>query len=118
MNRLLIAHLRGDDFFAVDRFPSAELTVRQSRAIAGATPGQANLEVTADLALRGETHAVEFAVVAAARDDGTLVAQGTIAFDRTRWGSIYGSGRFFARLGKHVVNDLIDLQVKVVATPA
>jgi hypothetical protein len=47
---------------------------------------------------------------------GELVAQGTVAFDRTRWGSLYGLGRFFARLGKHVVNDLIDIQVKVVAT--
>ncbi len=118
MNRLLIAHLRSEDFFAVERFPEAELVITRSEAIVEATPGRENLRVTAQLTLRGETHEVGFAVVAAVRDDGALVAQGAVAFDRTRWGSIYGSGRFFARLGKHVVNDLIDLQVKIVATPA
>ena len=39
----------------------------------------------------------------------------TLAFDRTLWGSIYGSGKFFRRLAGHLVNDLVEIQVKVVA---
>lgn len=46
--------------------------------------------------------------------DGIPAAQATIAFDRTVWGSIYGSARFFHRLGMHLLNDL---QVRIVAKP-
>jgi polyisoprenoid-binding protein YceI len=117
MNAKLIAHLRSEDFFAVDRFPEVTLRVRESELLAGATPGLPNLRVAAELTLRGETRPVEFFVTAAARADGALVAQGSLQLDRTLWGAIYGSGKFFARLGMHVVNDLVDLQVKVVAAP-
>ena len=41
-----------------------------------------------------------------------------IDLDRTQWGSIYGSGKFFARLGQHVVNDLIHLHLKVTTIPS
>jgi hypothetical protein len=37
-----------------------------------------------------------------------------VDFDRTQWGSIYGSGKFFSRLGQHVVNDVIHLHLKIV----
>ena len=40
-------------------------------------------------------------------------AQAVFAFDRTVWGSIYGSGKFFQRLGMHLVNDLIEVQVRL-----
>jgi hypothetical protein len=39
------------------------------------------------------------------RSDGTYAAQAFITIDRTEWGVLYGSSRFFARLGDHVVND-------------
>lgn len=115
MNAKLIAHLRSEDFFALDRFPEVILRVTDSELLREITPGMPNLRVEAELALRGETRPVEFFVTAARRQDGALVAQGSLQFDRTIWGAIYGSGKFFARLGMHVVNDLVDIQVKVVA---
>lgn len=115
MNGKLIAHLRSEDFFALDRFPEVSLRVTGSELLRDITPGMPNLRVEAELALRGEKRPVEFFVTAAARQDGALVAQGSLQFDRTIWGAIYGSGKFFARLGMHVVNDLVDIQVKVVA---
>jgi len=36
------------------------------------------------------------------------------SFDRTRWKVLYGSGRFFHRLGMNLVNDLIQLEIKIV----
>jgi rhodanese-related sulfurtransferase/polyisoprenoid-binding protein YceI len=115
MNAKLIAHLRSDDFFALDRFSEVALRVTGSELLGDVTSGMPNLRVEADLLLRGETRPVEFFVTAAARQDGAVVAQGSLQFDRTLWGAIYGSGKFFARLGMHVVNDLVDIQVKVVA---
>lgn len=115
MNAKLIAHLRSDDFFALDKYPEVKLRVTGSEFLRDATAGMPNLQVAAELSLRGKTQPVGFSVIAAARQDGALVAQGSLQFDRTLWGAIYGSGKFFARLGMHVVNDLVDLQVKVVA---
>jgi len=42
-----------------------------------------------------------------------LTAQAWLEIDRTRWGVNYGSGRLFAWLGKHVVNDHIGLHLKI-----
>lgn len=39
-------------------------------------------------------------------------------FNRTRWGVIYGSSRFFRHLGMHLVFDLISLQLRIVTEPA
>jgi hypothetical protein len=47
--------------------------------------------------------------------DGSLTALAQIDIDRTRWNVLYGSGRFFQMLGKHLVNDAITLFVKIVA---
>lgn len=46
--------------------------------------------------------------------EGKPAAQATFSLDRTHWGAIYGSARFFQRRGMHLVNDLIDLQLRIV----
>ena len=47
--------------------------------------------------------------------EGRFVAQAHFDFDRTLWNVVYGSGRLFEKLGMHLVNDLISLQLKIVA---
>ena len=47
-------------------------------------------------------------------DDGRPAAQATFSFDRTLWNVLYGSGRWFHRLGGHLVNDLVEIQVRIV----
>ena len=54
-------------------------------------------------------------LLAAASAD-RLTAQAQLDLDRTVFGSIYGSGRFFRFLGQHVVNDHVHLHVKLQAT--
>ena len=50
----------------------------------------------------------------ATSDDGQrLTGQGQFELDRTAYGSHYGSGKLFRFLGKHLVNDLIHLHVKI-----
>ena len=48
--------------------------------------------------------------------EGRFVAQAHFDFDRTLWNVVYGSGRLFEKLGMHLVNDLISLQLKIVAS--
>ena len=112
----LIAHLATGDFFRIDRYPTATFRLEGVEPVPGAAPGKTNASIRGSLELRGVTHPLNFpAIVAPAGDDGVAV-QGSFQFDRTRWGSRYGSGRFYERLGMHLVNDQITIQVRLVAT--
>lgn len=112
-NQMLIQHLRSDDFFDVDHHPVARLTATSVAPIANATAGTPNFTLHGDFTLRGITGPVEFPVVIATADGARITAQGVLDLDRTQFGSVYGSGRFFRFLGKHIVNDLIHLHVKL-----
>lgn len=115
---VLIAHLRSDDFFDTALHPEARLTLTQATLLPEAAPGTQNLEVTADLTLRGVTAPVTFLLSAGQDKEGRCAAQAAFSIDRTRWGVLYGSGSFFCRLAGHLVNDLIELQVRIVMEPA
>jgi polyisoprenoid-binding protein YceI len=116
-NAMLIRHLRDEDFFAVDRFPTATFVSREARPI-DSTPGMPNYEVVGELTIRGVNQPSRFLAVIAAADEGHLTGQAQFEIDRTQFGSHYGSGRFFAFLGKHIVNDLVHLHVKINAEKA
>jgi polyisoprenoid-binding protein YceI len=116
LNALLITHLRSDDFFSVDRFPRAEFIISCADIINGATAGEPNYRIRGDFILRGVTQPIEFHAVIARGAKGGFTAQAIFDLDRTRWGSIYGSGKFFARLGQHVVNNSVNLHLKVTTT--
>ena len=113
MHDILIEHLQGDDFFDVEHYPTAVLTLTKATRIAE-TPGAPNLEITADLTLRGVTHSICFLASGGLTTEGKPAAQAALAIDRTRWGVIYGSGKFFQRLAGHLVNDRIEFSVKLV----
>ncbi len=112
---MLIAHLQSDDFFDTGTYPEAKFKILSSRLIDGATNGAPNLHVEGELTMKGVTGALAFDAVAGLTPDGKPAAQATLAFDRTLWKLIYGSGKWFHRLGGHLVNDLIELQIKIVA---
>jgi rhodanese-related sulfurtransferase/polyisoprenoid-binding protein YceI len=111
---ILLHHLQSDDFFDVERFPEALLVINSARKIDGASPGQLNYEIIADLTLKSVVASLAFHAAAGVTPDGRAAAQAMLSFDRTRWNVLYGSARFFRRVGMHLVNDLVDLEVKVV----
>ncbi len=112
-NAMLIRHLRDEDFFAVDRFPTADFVCESAHAIDSASPGLPNHTLQGSLTLRGMTQSLSIPAVVAASNADHLTGQAQFEIDRTQFGSHYGSGRLFAFLGKHVVNDHIHLHVKL-----
>lgn len=115
LNAQLIAHLRSPDFLDATRHPEARLVIRRTAAVPGGRPGTPNLQMLCDLTLRGITRQIPAVAVAGRTPEGRIAAQAALAFDRTDWGSAYGSGKFFQSLGRHLVNDLIEIQVRLVA---
>ena len=115
LKRDLEKHLTSDDFFFVERFPEASLTILSGIPIPETPLGRPNYEIRAELTLKGIKAGLEFPATLALHSDGFLSAEAHLGFDRTRWGVIYGSGLFFRFLGYHLVFDEISVEVNLVA---
>ncbi|MCP5545333.1 MAG: YceI family protein [Akkermansiaceae bacterium] len=114
LHDVLVNHLRDHDFFDTGEYPEARLEILSATDIEGARPGAPNLRIRADLTLKDVTAPLGFDACAGLTDDGRPAAQATFSFDRTLWNVLYGSGRWFHRLGGHLVNDLVEIQVRIV----
>lgn len=114
----LIGHLQSDDFFDTEKYPEALFEIRSSEKGSATSPGNQNLIIRGDLTLKGVTAPVELGACAGVTPEGSLAAQSSFLIDRTTWNVIYGSGKFFQRLGMHLVNDLVDIELKMIAHPA
>jgi polyisoprenoid-binding protein YceI len=115
---MLHRHLKSEDFFDVERHPTATFELSGAAAIVGATPGTPNVEIAGKLTVKGTTRPLCFPAMVAAQADGTLKAQAAIDLDRTLWDVCYGSGRLYERLGMHLVNDLISIELFIVTQPS
>jgi hypothetical protein len=49
------------------------------------------------------------------QQDDQLKARVLCDLDRTHWGVLYGSGRFYDKLGMHLVNEIITAELFLVA---
>ena len=112
-NKMLIAHLKSDDFFSVDDYPQAKFTVTTTDPIAESTPGTSNFNVKGDLTIKDSTRRIEFPAIISMNMDRNLVFLAQVDIDRTEWNVQYGSGKFFQKLGMHLVNDIISIQFRV-----
>ena len=102
-------HLKSDDFFGVEKHPTATLYIRNATS-----KGNGLYDVTADLSIKGVTKEVNFPVQLAF--EGTLVkATADFKIDRSQFDVRYGSGKFFENLGDKTIFDDFELSVSLVA---
>ncbi len=103
-------HLFADDFFAVDKFPTANFT------IVNATPLAANkFRIDGQLTIKGITHSLSFEATVYLQGN-TVAATGEIVVDRTKYGMKFGSGNFFTGLGDSLIYNEFILDLDLVAT--
>lgn len=102
-NDKLTGHLRSDDFFAVDKYATAELVINQGGAF---VKNEATLN--GKLTIKGVTHPITFKAVKSANG-----YTAKITVDRTKYGIKYGSGKFFDSLGDKMIYDEFTLDVKL-----
>jgi polyisoprenoid-binding protein YceI len=117
-NQMLIDHLSSEDFFDVPKYPTARFQLTAAKVLPPGTPGSPNYEMSGRLTLKGVTDQVTFPAVVGQSGPNTIAGQAHLGFDRTRWDVQYGSGKFFAFLGQHLVNDLVHLHLIIVANRA
>ena len=99
----LDGHLKSDDFFGVEKFPTAKLVFKTI-----GEKGKGVYAVTADLTIKGITHPIKFDLTVAKN-----TAETTLKVDRTKYDIKYGSGSFFSDLGDKTINDEFELTVKL-----
>ena len=105
----LEGHLKSDDFFGVEKYPTSSLVVTKA-----VSKGEGQYAVTADLTIKGITHPINFdAVLKLGSDRATVTAD--LKIDRTLYDVRYGSGKFFDDLGDKTIDDIFELNVKIVA---
>jgi polyisoprenoid-binding protein YceI len=103
-NGKLVGHLKSDDFFSVDNFPVAILTITESTSFIDGVA-----EVKGNLTIKGISHPTSFKVE---KSDTAYTA--TVTIDRTKYNVKYGSGKFFDNLGDNMIYDEFTLDVKIV----
>jgi polyisoprenoid-binding protein YceI len=102
---MLIAHLKSDDFFGVEKFPTAKLVITGSDPF---DKGSAN--VNGNLTIKGTTQPIEFKATIKKDADG-MWFYSVIIVDRTKFNVRYGSGSFFDNLGDKTIYDEFKLKV-------
>jgi polyisoprenoid-binding protein YceI len=111
-NQKLTNHLKSEDFFAANLFPTATFTVTSATPIKGASAGAPNYNVTGDLVIKGITRPVSFPAVITI-ENGMAKASAKFDLDRTQWNVRYGSGKFFENLGDRLIYDNFEVALDV-----
>ncbi len=100
----LEGHLKNDDFFATDKYPTANLSWKNAKSKGNGTytiNGFLNIKgqtqpITLDLIMNGNTGTANFLV------------------DRTKYDIKYGSGSFFDNLGDRAIDDNFEVKANIV----
>jgi polyisoprenoid-binding protein YceI len=103
-----LAHLLNDDFFSVDKFKTAKLTLTGSSKI------ETNkFKIDGNLTIKDISHPISFISSIEIFTD-TLHSLGEVVIDRTLYNIRYGSGKFIDNLGDKLIYDDFVLQFKLV----
>ncbi len=102
-NQQLVGHLKSDDFFGVEKFPTAQFVVTKASKF---NNGKAS--VSGNLTIKGHTEAVNFVVSKKEKQYET-----TLEVDRSKFDVRYGSKTFFSNIGDKAIGDIFTLNIRL-----
>ena len=94
----LEGHLKSDDFFSVEKFNTATLTISSVE----------NNNATGVLTIKDISHPIDFMLVKTKEG-----YKADLVFDRTKYNVKYASGNFFKNLGDKLILDEIELSAQL-----
>lgn len=107
-NQKLVGHLKSDDFFGVEKYPTSTLKIKSA-----VHQGKDDYKIVADLTIKGITKEIKFPAKVDISDKEAK-ATAEITVDRSEYNVRYGSGSFFDDLGDKTIYDNFDLNVELV----
>lgn len=106
----LLDHLKNEDFFNVEKYPTAKLTITNIEHV-----DNINIRIKANLTIKNITKPVEFS--AKLHDHETLVnvknkMTAKLKIDRTDWNINYGA-KGFVKVKDYAISDAIEFEVEI-----
>ncbi|SMO59609.1 YceI family protein [Solitalea koreensis] len=104
----LIKDLKSDNFFGVEKFPTATFIITKTKKI-----DKSHFVVTGDLTIKGITKPVSFPVFVSVTDNGNALAVVSPKFkiERTQFGIKYNSATFFPNIADKAISDDFELEI-------
>ncbi|TGE16814.1 YceI family protein [Hymenobacter elongatus] len=113
-NGKLMGHLRSDDFFSIEKNPTATFKITKVTSIKGAAADANNATITGNLTIKGITKPVTFPAKMGVKN-GAAAASGTAVIDRTQFDIKYGSKSFFESIGDKAIDNEFTMSFNVIA---
>ena len=99
----LETHLKGDDFFSVEKHPEARFVIKSAKS-----KGGVSYEVNGDLTIKGITKPAKADLVVAKNGESGVTIGGAMVFNRADFDVRYGSDTFFDNVPDGFIsNDVI-----------
>ena len=106
-------HLKSDDFFGTNNFPTATLEFRSLNRY----DNDGGQIFNGNLTIKGISNEVEFSAKLI-KQTPLLHAVGKLVFDRSKYNVRFRSGSFFDDLGDKLILDDIEVDISLIAKPA
>lgn len=106
----LLGQLKSDDFFAVDKYPTAKFVITSVKNI-----DIENVNITGDLTIKGITKPISFTAVIRKRGNILVAVANAVKVDRAKYNIRYGSKSFFADIGDKAIDDEFELNITLLA---
>lgn len=112
MNAKLTGHLKSDDFFSAEKFPSGKFEITSAEEITDASGN--NYKITGNLTIKGITKQISFPAKVNISGDN-LTASADFTIDRTLWDIKFRSGKFYENLGDNLIYDDFKIKFNIAA---
>lgn len=103
-NQRLVGHLKSDDFFGVEEYPTARFAVTQSSKFS-----DEKATLSGNITIKGKTEPITFEVTRTGMEYSARME-----IDRSKFDVRFGSDSFFDNLGDNAINDIFVLEIKLV----
>lgn len=104
----LEGHLKSNDFFGVEKYPTATFVINKA-----VPQGSDTYKIVGNITIKDTSEEIQFPATLKEKD-GKMVASADIEIDRTKFKIRYGSGSFFDNLGDKTIYDNFNLAVSLV----
>jgi polyisoprenoid-binding protein YceI len=108
-NAQFAGHLASDDFFSIEKFPTAAFDIINVKELADST-----YYLEGNLTIKGITHPAGFEAAIENSRNGITVS-GKLVIDRTKYDIKFRSGNFFKDLGDTLIYNDFDLDFNITA---
>lgn len=111
----LVAHLKNDDFFSVDKYPTSKFVIKSFAPSSEEGTKVGRYIIGGNLTVRGIEKPISFMATVLPNSDGGLTATGSFAINRADWEVKYNSSSFFTNLGDKIIRDAVEITLDLKA---